>query len=253
MALRIPVRFSAGLNDKGYARLMISILLANSNTQTLPQETLSYLSQQEDFLVLEVAEDRRHIIAALGKFRPDLVLLSCDLLTRSQQSKLSPLLKGLHEAKGFVMCGHSDPRHAERAAELGMRGILDPQASPECLCKAIRAVHGGDWWFSRKTLGDLFSKALINQSASRKELELGHTHVTDREYEIIRLVAEGNTNKEVGVKLGVSPRTVKCHLNNIFQKLHINRRAQLFGCSANNEAQSDIPPDYSGPDKATSG
>jgi DNA-binding NarL/FixJ family response regulator len=232
---------------------MISVLIASSDTKTLSEETLSDLSQQEDLVVLQVAGDRQHIIDAVGKLRPDILLVECKLLTHSQESRLTSLLKGFHGAKGLVMCSHSDPAHARRAAELGMRGILDPQAGPGCLGKAIHAVHAGDWWFSRRALGDLLSEALNDEAVSltSDDAELDRVHITDREREIIRLVAEGKTNKEVGVELGISAATVKSHLSHIFQKLNIDRRAKLGRPFAQEAGQPDIGRVSRAPDEST--
>jgi len=231
---------------------MITVLVASSSGKTLAEETLSNLGRQDDLLVLQVIVDGPHIASASRRLGADILLLDCRLLTHSSESELAALLDGLGDVKVLVICGHAHEAHARLALQLGMRGILNARASAACLSKAIRALNAGDWWFSRRTLGyflsEIFDSRTASDALSSAEHRLGKEALTDRELGIIRLVAEGMTNKEVGTRLGISPATVKCHMSHIFRKLQIKRRAKLAQALSRQAARPDIPSAPGDPD-----
>ncbi len=99
-------------------------------------------------------------------------------------------------------------------------------ATHQDLVKAIRATHAGELWAERKVLSQVVEGLLqrmegLTPSALRQTL-------TEREQEVVKWVIQGMMNKEIAAQLGISEKTVKAHLSNIFGKLKVSRRLQLL-------------------------
>ena len=108
----------------------------------------------------------------------------------------------------------------------GVHGCLPSGAHPAIWCRAIQAVHAGEPWIPRELMAQALScmrqwlSAPLLASASMDQL-------TQRQHEIVRWVAQGLSNKEIGRHMGISPTTVKTHLHNIFERAGISGRQQL--------------------------
>jgi DNA-binding NarL/FixJ family response regulator len=108
----------------------------------------------------------------------------------------------------------------------GVHGCLPSDAHPATWCRAIQAVHAGEPWIPR----ELMAQALtcMRQWLSTPLLAPAPMdQLTERQHEIVRWVAQGLSNKEIGRHLGISPTTVKTHLHNIFERAGISGRQQL--------------------------
>jgi DNA-binding NarL/FixJ family response regulator len=113
-----------------------------------------------------------------------------------------------------------------RALMLGAKGVVLKDSARNTLIEAIRTVCRGGFWIDprmRRTVADEVAQSGTSGGSTRR----GHTGLTDRELEIVRLVASGQKNKEVSAALTISERTVKTHLQNIFQKLGVRDRVAL--------------------------
>jgi two-component system, NarL family, nitrate/nitrite response regulator NarL len=107
---------------------------------------------------------------------------------------------------------------------LGARGVVLKQSATDLLVKSIQRVFAGEIWLDNRMTAEVmkaFSKS--SESGPRREKPL----LSDREKEIVQLVAQGFRNKEIGEKLFISEQTVKNHLHNIFDKLGVSDRLEL--------------------------
>jgi two-component system, NarL family, nitrate/nitrite response regulator NarL len=95
--------------------------------------------------------------------------------------------------------------------------------APHLLVQCVRKVHGGEQWLEKRSVGRLLEKLLQRETAAR-QLALD---LTPREIEIVRLVARGLRNKTIAERLSVKEGTVKIHLHNIYEKLHVDGRLEL--------------------------
>ena len=110
-------------------------------------------------------------------------------------------------------------------------GYLLKTATQADLVKAIRTTHAGELWAQRKVLTQVLEHVRQRiRELQGPPLELQET-LTDREREIVKWVVQGMLNKEIATDLGISEKTVKAHMRNIFRKLKVSRRAQLFRAS----------------------
>ena len=120
-----------------------------------------------------------------------------------------------------------DERWAVEAFKTGVRGILPKSATGENLLKAIRVVHQGELWASKRVIA-LTVEELAAQSVNPPvgKLALGK-RLRPREQEIVQLIVGGLSNLEAANRLGITEATVKAHLTHIFQKLALRGRGQL--------------------------
>jgi DNA-binding NarL/FixJ family response regulator len=120
-----------------------------------------------------------------------------------------------------------DERWAVEALKTGARGILAKSASVESLIKAIRVVHQGEVWASKRVLA-LTVEELAARSVKPPVGKLAfRERLSPREQEIVHLIVGGLSNQEAAHRLGITEATVKAHLTHIFQKLALRGRAQL--------------------------
>lgn len=115
-------------------------------------------------------------------------------------------------------------RDVLRALRLGARGVVLKQSASDLLVKCIRKVYDGEIWLDNHLTGEVVD-------AFKKSAELGQRRdkplLSDREMEVVQLVAQGFCNREIGEKLSISEQTVKNHLHNLFDKLGVSGRLEL--------------------------
>lgn len=113
----------------------------------------------------------------------------------------------------------------------GIKGVLVGNATPAVLKKAVRAVAQGEVWLDKVNVKNLLAGLQTLKNNARPAL-------SDREWEVVHLVGQGQRNKEIAQKLCISEPTVKTHLQRIFQKLDIRSRPQLITFAIKNQNQN---------------
>jgi DNA-binding NarL/FixJ family response regulator len=128
----------------------------------------------------------------------------------------------------LVLTAFSEDENILNAAKGGARGYVLKGIDFPTLLRAIKTVHSGGVWIDKELpAADAFEEIAQGQSIDFGDAREGNEAVkvlTRRELEILRLVAEGLTNEEIGKKIFISEKTVKTHLTNIFDKLKVNNR-----------------------------
>jgi DNA-binding NarL/FixJ family response regulator len=125
----------------------------------------------------------------------------------------------------ILASAEGDDDWALRALKSGARGILGKTATVETLLKAVRVVHEGEVWASKEVL--TLTVEELAASGPRKEEPSAESRLSQRQQEIVRLIASGRRNKEVADRLAITEATVKAHVTHIFQKLGLRGRGQL--------------------------
>jgi two-component system NarL family response regulator len=188
--------------------------LAIADDHALFREGLrSLLEVASDFVV--VAETDR-----VDKIAPMLASTPCDILLLDLQMDRSSLIDIRSLAtrvKVIVVTASEDPDQAMTAIRAGAHGVVFKRFAAETLKDAIRAAANDQTWMP----------PLVQSRLAGELREPGREQLTPREREIVRHVAQGLRNAEVGKRLFITEETVKAHLNNIFQKLHVRDRVQL--------------------------
>ena len=160
----------------------------------------------------------------LAKLKPDILLLDLRMPEKDGLGVLEEVNFDTLPTRVIVLTAAEDDRDVVRAMRLGARGVVLKQSASDLLLKSIRKVHDGEIWLDNRMTAeviDAFKKS--SESGQRREKPL----LSDREKEIVQLVAQGFRNREIGEKLFISEQTVKNHLHNIFDKLGVSDRLEL--------------------------
>jgi DNA-binding NarL/FixJ family response regulator len=177
-------------------------------------------------VVGEAANAVQAIEVALRE-RPDVILLDITMPGESGLVVLQRLRAQLPDARVLVLSVHDDAEYVLESVRSGAHGYLRKDTTPADLRSAVRAVHAGDAYFSpvvaRRLTEVLRTEATAPSTAALPSLDA----LTNREREVLTLVARGLLNKEIGVQLGISVRTVEAHRDSITRKLGIRSAAGL--------------------------
>ena len=196
---------------------------------TLFREGLrTILETEEDFEVVADAESAEDIVELVWQQRPDVLLLDIRMPQGSGLDAVPAVLKINPGTQVLVLTACDEKEEHVRAFRLGAKGVILKDSARQTLTQAIRTVCRGDVWMDPRmssALAEELARGIGAESESHTARQ--ENGLTDRELEIVRLVASGYKNKEVGHTLSISERTVKTHLTNIFQKLGVRDRVGL--------------------------
>ncbi|MDQ6758395.1 MAG: response regulator transcription factor [Acidobacteriota bacterium] len=188
------------------------------------------LNLEEDFEVIAEAADGREVLDRVHELDPDVLLLDLRMPNLDGLSALQALQQSNKRTKVIVLTASEDKNEFVQAMKLGCSGIVLKQTASDLIVKSIRKVHSGEIWLDSHT-----TAAVMRQFAAPGEvLPTGGTGksrerspLSNREREIVQLVAQGFKNKEMAEKMFISEQTVKNHLHNIFDKLGVSDRLEL--------------------------
>ncbi|HET9461521.1 MAG TPA: response regulator transcription factor [Gaiellaceae bacterium] len=170
--------------------------------------------------VAEAADAERAVFEAI-EHKPDVVLLDVTMPGKSGIEGMPVLLQAAPEAKVLMLSMQDDPHYVREAFEAGASGYVLKEAADTELVDAVRAVAGGERYV-HPTLG-----ARLVQAESEERRRAEEDPLSDREREVLRLLALGHTNQEIAKMLYISVRTAETHRAHIMQKLGLSSRAQL--------------------------
>jgi DNA-binding NarL/FixJ family response regulator len=190
------------------------------------------LALEEDFEVIAQAQDGREVLEILQQCDPDILLLDLKMPGLDGLGTLQRLQQSRNKTRVIVLTASDDKNEFVQAMKLGTSGIVLKQTATELLIKSIRKVHAGEIWLDSHT-----TAAVIRQFVAAEEpqappvaqpsRERERSPLSQREREIVALVAQGFKNKEMAEKMFISEQTVKNHLHNIFDKLGVSDRLEL--------------------------
>ena len=203
----------------------IRIVLADDHT-IIRSGLRLLLEQQPDFKVVAEASDGRQAVQLVSKHHPNVVVLDIGM----------PELNGIEATRQIVaqdphpdvviLSMHSDESYVLRALKAGARAYILKNAAEADLIRAVQAVSEGKSFFS-----PVISKMLLEdyvRQVREKEVEDSYDLLTPREREILQLIAESKTNKEMATILGLSPHTIETHRGNILEKLNLHSVPELI-------------------------
>jgi two-component system response regulator NreC len=184
------------------------------------------VDQHPEFIVVGEADDGREAVSLVETLRPDVVVMDIGM-PRLNGIEAAGQIKEAHPEIAIVMLSmHSDEGYVLRALKAGARGYLLKDSAEADLSRAITAVMEGKSFFSPAV-----SKVLLEdymRKLSRSGVEDSFDLLSPREREILQLVAEGNSSKEVAALLSLSIHTVETHRSNIMQKLNLRGMPELI-------------------------
>ena len=186
------------------------------------------LALEEDFEVVAQAQDGKQVLEVLQQHEPDILLLDLKMPGLDGLATLQRLQAMKHRTKVIVLTASEDKNEFIQAMKFGTSGIVLKQTATELLIKSIRKVYAGEIWLDSHT-----TAAVMRQFATNEDVPMAapapreRPPLSQREREIVALVAQGFKNKEMAEKMFISEQTVKNHLHNIFDKLGVSDRLEL--------------------------
>jgi len=181
----------------------------------------SVLERQRGLVVVGEASSEAEAVAVVLATTPDVVLLDLKLSAGSEYEGLSlcAKLSAAHPGIGLlVLTTFLDEDLVVRAVHAGARGYVVKDVDTTELVRAIRAISAGDSAFDSRS-----AAAVVRSMSGRADV---HQQLTDRELEVLRLLATGLSNNQIGEQLYISATTAKFHVSNIMRKLEVSRRAE---------------------------
>jgi len=189
------------------------------------------LSLEDDFDIVGEANDGREVLELIQEHEPDILLLDLRMPNLDGLATLQAMQTTGKRTKTIILTASEDKNEFVQAMKLGCSGIVLKQTAPELIVKSIRKVHAGEIWLDSHTTAAVMRQfataadAAINGGSSSRARE--RSPLSQREREIVQLVAQGYKNKEMAEKMFISEQTVKNHLHNIFDKLGVSDRLEL--------------------------
>lgn len=181
----------------------------------------SVLERQRGLVVVGEASSEAEAVAVVLATSPDVVLLDLKLSAGSEYEGLSlcAKLSAAHPGIGLlVLTTFLDEDLVVRAVHAGARGYVVKDVDTTELVRAIRAISAGDSAFDSRS-----AAVVVRSMSGRADV---HQQLTDRELEVLRLLATGLSNNQIGDQLYISATTAKFHVSNIMRKLEVSRRAE---------------------------
>jgi DNA-binding NarL/FixJ family response regulator len=202
----------------------IRILVADDHA-LVREGIIALLKLHDDIEVLDEAADGRETIEKAVKLRPDIVLMDIAMPGLGGLEATVEIKKANPDIKILVLSQYDDKEYISRLLKAKVSGYILKHAVGTDLISAIRAVARGEFY-----LYSSITSSLVDDYLSKKEVvvEDPYERLTDREKQVLKLIAEGNTHKEVAILLNISVKTAVAHFSNLTEKLGIRSRAALI-------------------------
>ena len=204
---------------------MIRIILAEDHV-VMRRGLRLVLEGQKDFQVVGEAGDGREAVQMAEKLRPDVVVMDISMPNLNGIEAARQITAKHRNAAIVVLSMHADESYVLRALKAGARGYLLKESPESDLIQAIRSVTQGKAFFSPAV-----SRVLVEdyvRQLREKDIEDSYELLTPREREMLQLIAEGKSNKDVANMLNLSPYTVETHRGNIMEKLNLHSVPELI-------------------------
>ena len=200
--------------------MSIKIMLADDHI--LIREGLRQLLEFDGSIkVVAEAGDGEECLELLEQNKPDVLLLDINMPKKNGIEVLKNIKERNIEIKVLILTVHNEIEYLMKAVEIGVDGYIMKDSDLDELKNAITTVISGENYIQPKLIPAL-NKKLVSMDNDKEKIE----SLTDRELEVLILVAKGMFNKEIGITLDISERTVKNHLSNIFKKIEVSDRTQ---------------------------
>ena len=202
----------------------IRCLLVDDHT-LFRQGVRRLLETESDFEVVGESPDGGDAVDKARDLRPDVVLMDIGMPGLSSFEATRHIKKNRPETKVLFLTMYEDEDYLLQCLEVGAAGYVLKDTPAQQLVSAVRDVYKGGKYLSSQVLGKLVEDFRARVRDSRMQPRM--STLTPREREILKLLAEGNSVKEIAVLLGLSVKTVEAHKFNLMRKLDIHNKAQL--------------------------
>lgn len=203
----------------------IRILLVDDHL-ALREGLLLLINTQPDMQVVGQANDGITAVAQAQALRPDVVVMDISLPQLDGGAATERIQQDCPEVRVLALTRHQDATHLRRLLQAGAAGYALKRAAADELIGAIRKVAGGETYVAPPLM-----KLMLEGFAGRASTVAHPTEIfppiTERETEVLRLIAWGESNKEIAVRLNLSVKTIEFHKARAMEKLHLRSRAEV--------------------------
>ncbi len=208
-------------------KAMIKILIADDHA-IVRQGLRQTVAEESDMLVAGEAQNAHETLKLVREGEWDVVVLD---ITMPGRSGLDLLIELKHERPNIpvlILSMHSEEQFAVRALKARASGYITKQSAPKELVKAIRKVHRGGKYVS-PSLAEALAFELGDDDG-----KIAHEKLSDREYQVLRMIAAGRTPKEIAAELNLSEKTVGTYRTRVMEKMNMKRNAELIRYAVEN-------------------
>ena len=199
----------------------ISVLIADDHK--LIRETWSYiLNNDERFQVVAECGDSEQAVEVAKQKRPNIVLMDINMLPISGFDATERIRKVSPASRIIGVSMHSQPAYAKKMLQIGAKGYVTKNSSKEEMIKAILDVHNGGKYICVEIKNNI-SELVLEENRDVPNVNA----LTEREIQIINLIKEGQSSKEIASTLNISLKTVEVHRHNVLKKLKLKNSASL--------------------------
>ncbi|RLQ84949.1 response regulator transcription factor [Planomicrobium sp. Y74] len=209
----------------------IKILLIDA--QPLLREGLKRaLETEEDIKIVAEGDNGEELIPLFDQYLPDIVIMDTNLPQKNGIEAVQELTSHYPEANVLMFSVSADPSLVIQSFKKGSRGYMLKEMDISSIVKAVKVVNEGGFYVHPKVTGDFIAEynhlkkqeenAVFYQTVVRRPFHL----LTRREAEVMQMLAEGNSNKNIGEILSMSDKTVKNHVSSILRKMEVQDRTQ---------------------------
>ncbi len=203
--------------------MSIRILLADDHK--IVRDGLRTLIEKETGMeVIGEAENGRKALKIAQKIRPNVVIMDVTMPDMNGIEAARKIVTEIPGVRVIALSMHSDRRFVLGMLEAGASGYLIKDCAFDELAKAVRSVATGQTYLS-PSIADVLVKGYLDKV--NEKISVARSPLTEREREILQLLAEGQSSKEIAAHLGVSVKTVETHRRNMMQKLNMRSVAEL--------------------------
>ncbi len=203
----------------------IRVFLCDDHT-LFRQGIRQLLELERDIEVVGEANNGLELLDRFKKAHPDIILMDIGMPQMDGVTATQKIKKMFGHSRIVILTVYEDEPHIFDAIKAGAMGYLLKDASVSELLEAIRSVYKGEALVQPVIAAKVLKEFAMLDKRKLKNGNKFYSGLTDRENEILRLIALGGTNKEIAQKLRISEKTVKNHISNIFQTLHVTNRTQ---------------------------
>jgi len=199
----------------------ISVLIADDHK--LIRETWSFiLNNDARFTVVAECGDSEQAVEMAKNKKPQIVLMDINMLPISGFEATEKIRKVSPASRIIGISMHSQPAYAKKMLQIGARGYVTKNSSKEEMITAIMEVHSGNKYICDEIKNNI-SELVLEENKDVPNVNA----LTEREIQIINLIKEGQSSKEIAVTLNISLKTVEVHRHNILKKLKLKNSASL--------------------------
>jgi DNA-binding NarL/FixJ family response regulator len=208
---------------------MIRVLVVDDHA-ILRDGIRSILESQEDIIVVGEANNGEEALEFVGKLIPDIVLMDISMPKTNGLEATRLIKERFPQVKVLILTQHDNREYISPALGAGASGYVLKRSGRREMLNALRQVYEQGAFLT----GNVTEEVLREYTQNGHTKKVDEQHLTDRERQVLYLIVEGKSNKEIGLELGISPKTVSVHRTNLMLKLNVQNTVELIRYAASN-------------------